>query len=64
MGGLDYAVWIRDLGVQWGSGENRAGLDEGPEIVLWFRNSTSKNCRDGGPTSQVVGEDTVCVVLE
>ena len=21
-------------------------------------------CRDGGPTGQVVGEDTVCVVLE
>ena len=53
--------------MQLGSGEDIAGSDEGPEIVLWCRNSTSKGftfSRDGGPTGQVVGEDEVCDVLE
>ena len=55
--------------MQSGSGEDRAGLDEAPEIVLWCRNPTSKGFTfsgDGGPTgrSQVAGEDEVCDVLE
>ena len=46
------------------AGEDRAGSDEGPEVVLWRWNSSPERLtvgRDWGPTSQVAGEDAVYV---
>ena len=63
---IDHVVWVRDLGVQSGSGEDRAGSDERPEVVLWRWNSSPKSFTfsgDGGPTGQVAGEDAMCDIL-
>ena len=60
------AVWFRNLGVQSGSGEDRTGSDEGPEVVLWCRNSSPESftsSRDGRPTGQVAGKDAMCAIL-
>ena len=52
--------------MQSGSGEDRTGSDEGPEVVLWCRNSSPESLtssRDGRPTGQVAGKDAMCAIL-